>query len=661
MSICLNMIVKNEAHVIEETLENITNYINFAYWVICDTGSTDGTQATIRNKFDGLGIQGELFEHEWKDFAHNRTRALECAHGKSDYVFIFDADDKIHSNFILPKLTSDMYHFKFSSTDGFFSYQRPLLVNNTMNWKFVGVLHEYLTNADGISHSCEEIGGDYFVESGKTGDRSKNPNKYKDDAQVLTIAYENETDGRLKERYAFYCAQSYMDDMNFENALYWYKRTLDGGNWDQEKCYSCLMMGNIYNEINNIPNAMKYWTKTSEYDEERPEGIVKIMEFFYNLEAHTVVTSLYNSFKNKIKYIKKDKLFLDCGTFYKAEYFNSVSAYYAGDLPSGYGCIKLLVQNDLFVDLCFNNLQFYIECLKNDPDAHNVFFTKLDIALQKSTDPNQYMLDIWNLLWSTRPALPKSHISPPKCKQQITIMISFTTCKRYSLFQRTVNSIVNTWADISSISHWLCVDDNSSDGDRDQMSQSFPWISFYWKKPNEKGHRESMNIIWREMLLRRPTYWIHMEDDFEFFRKQNYVTDSIMHFQQLQNHNVKQILFNRCYAETIEDVAIKGYSVSEACVDCCIHEHDITIGTGCNYWPHYSLRPSICLVDAIVSLGNYDSDNQFFEMDYATKFTNKGYKSAYFNQITNVHIGRLTKDRFSESDNAYTLNGEMQF
>ena len=47
MKICLNMIVKNESHIIKETLINITNYLNIQYYVICDTGSTDNTKEII--------------------------------------------------------------------------------------------------------------------------------------------------------------------------------------------------------------------------------------------------------------------------------------------------------------------------------------------------------------------------------------------------------------------------------------------------------------------------------------------------------------------------------------------------------------------------------------------------------------------------------------
>ena len=44
-TICLNLIVKNESHVIRELFESVAQYID--YWVIVDTGSTDGTQELI--------------------------------------------------------------------------------------------------------------------------------------------------------------------------------------------------------------------------------------------------------------------------------------------------------------------------------------------------------------------------------------------------------------------------------------------------------------------------------------------------------------------------------------------------------------------------------------------------------------------------------------
>lgn len=46
-------------------------------WVICDTGSTDGTQDLLTSYFAAAGIPGHLANHTWKDFGHNRNLCLE--------------------------------------------------------------------------------------------------------------------------------------------------------------------------------------------------------------------------------------------------------------------------------------------------------------------------------------------------------------------------------------------------------------------------------------------------------------------------------------------------------------------------------------------------------------------------------------------------------
>lgn len=59
-TVCLNMIVKNESHIIEKTLTMLTNKIKFDYWVICDTGSTDATPSIILNFFKEKNIKGGI-------------------------------------------------------------------------------------------------------------------------------------------------------------------------------------------------------------------------------------------------------------------------------------------------------------------------------------------------------------------------------------------------------------------------------------------------------------------------------------------------------------------------------------------------------------------------------------------------------------------------
>ena len=222
-TISLNMIVKNESHIIEKTLQQLTDIFNFSYWVISDTGSTDGTQTIIKNFFLKKKIDGELLENEWKDFGFNRSLALQSVYNKSDYVLIFDADDSIHGNLIIPELKYDMYHLKIGKE---FVYKRPLLINNTLKWKFIGVLHEYLSCIDDFK-TQETIEGDYYIESGKSGSRSFDPEKYLKDAKILEKAYYEEKDDSIKDRYAFYCAQSYKDSNLNLQSIKWYKKVIN--------------------------------------------------------------------------------------------------------------------------------------------------------------------------------------------------------------------------------------------------------------------------------------------------------------------------------------------------------------------------------------------------------------------------------------------------
>jgi len=68
------------------------------------------------------------------------------------------------------------------------------------------------------------------------------------------------------------------------------------------------------------------------------------------------------------------------------------------------------------------------------------------------------------------------------------------------------------------------------------------------------------------------------------------------------------------------------------------------------------------LTETILKLGNYNTTETFFERVYADKYYDNGYKSAFCNEITSIHTGRLTSERFDSSKkNAYQLNSIEQF
>lgn len=723
-TICLNMIVKNESHIIIKTLTNLCSYVDFDAYYISDTGSTDNTMDLIRTFFKERGIPGHIEQVEWRDFGFNRTLALQMAFQKTDYLFIFDADDYIHGEFRLPEhLNQDAYQLKLGQT---FVYLRTLIVNNRKRWRFVGVLHEYIACVD-REDSSSVIQGEYYVESGRSGSRNKDPNKYIKDADVLERGFYTEGtvaggDRALAERYAFYCAQSWMDAgvAYIDKAIEWYLRVLSQNNWTQEKYYSALCLGDLYNKKGDKYNSFKYYSKTMEYDEERIEGIASVMEILRADGNHMMVNALYHKYKNYNKF-PQHKLFLAMDKYNDIiEYNNSISAFYISDKRSGYECCKTILRHNImafhFLSSTYSNLVFYRQFFEEDtfPEILRLFYSVdnyLSIVASKNDTYSNDDIETWNRLFEkVRDALVtpcelmkkmvndrghayEFHLSRPIHKlpyldknmpaqnpstiiihrnqdSRISprVIITFTTCKRFDLFQQTVNSILNMWTDVNMIGYWYCVDDNSSEEDRAKMCEAYPWMDYYMKTPEEKGHRSSMKIIWNKLNELRPEYWIHMEDDFLFHSPGSYINKAtqMMSEAQKSGHNVRQILYNRNYGETVRDYNIQGHKILRRLThDIALHQYkdggDFNYGN-CHYWPHYSFRPSLIDVSAILTLGNYDTPNQFFEMDYANKWMKHGFLSGFYNHITNRHIGRLTSERNDRTQpNAYELNNESQF
>ena len=365
-SICLNMIVKDEAHIILETFTNICKHVDFDYWIISDTGSTDGTQELIRNFFEERKIPGELFEDEWKDFSHNRNKAIEHSVGKSDYIFFFDADDLIHGDFKIPViLDKDYYQAKFGAN---FSYNRVIMVSNReLICRYVGVLHEFLdVYKPGSTGSVIE--GDYFFESRRLGNRSKNPNKYIDDANMLAAAYEKETSG-LRYRYAYYCAQSFCDSgVRKEEAIKWHKINIDIPSNAEYKYCSCINIGHLYKSLGDSEQSLLYYSKAYDHDNTRIEGITYIMDYYYSKGIHFMVNALWHKFKNYTRFTSDNKIFLDTSRYGVFEWYNIVSGYYVHDLESAYTSCKVSITNNQNHANILQNLNFYREQLKNDED-----------------------------------------------------------------------------------------------------------------------------------------------------------------------------------------------------------------------------------------------------------------------------------------------------
>ena len=281
-TLCLVMIVKDESHIIGETLLNITLNVKIDTFCIVDTGSSDNTIAIIREFFAVREVPGVVHERPWVDFALNRTQAIQLAHGTSDFALIFDADDSftgsVPAHLGLNAAKHSSYMLKFTCPGKASAYARFAIVDNRLPWIYKSVLHEYIESAltdKSLLKPPATIEGDYAIISGRSGNRSLDPLKYEKDAAVLAKALETETDLGLRMRYQFYLAQSYKDCHKDALSIEEYLKRVAMGGWEQEVYISLLYAGNmLYNEntVASRTKALQLWIKAKTVDPERLEA-----------------------------------------------------------------------------------------------------------------------------------------------------------------------------------------------------------------------------------------------------------------------------------------------------------------------------------------------------------------------------------------------------
>ena len=393
-TICLNMIVKNESHIIQDTLEMLCNKINFSYWVICDTGSTDSTQDIIIQFFKERNIPGELYNDEWKNFAHNRNLALNYAVNKSDLLFIFDADDEIHGDILMPdKVDFDGYYLNFGSKNGI-SYQRILLINNKLRWDYKSIVHEYICCLEPNS-KFTSLEGNYYIVSGRTGSRSQDPKKYLNDAKLLEEGYviaKNNNDA-IYLRYGFYTAQSYHDYGDYKKAIEWYKVTLSNPNWQQEKYIACLKLFELYSLLNEKEAGFYYLVESFKYDKDRCECLLHLIRYYCNNDQNDMAYLYYSNFSKfyetdylNEKNISNNRLFIECDKFdfYLPYYMILVADKVKETYPQAKKTIykmyeiifikKTKIFEDFFIGNLLYNLQYFIDlCISFNPNFIDLF------------------------------------------------------------------------------------------------------------------------------------------------------------------------------------------------------------------------------------------------------------------------------------------------
>lgn len=611
--VCLVMIVRDEAHVIERCLASVRPLIT--RWCIVDTGSSDDTPAVIESALADL--PGALHHRPWVDFGHNRSEALALAAGQGDYLLLIDADEtlEIAADFRWPQ-DADVQAWLIRQRIGNdeFEYDLPKLLRADHPWHFDGVVHEYLDSRQPFRRAA--LPG--LVQVGHYDSaRNLGGHKFTEDIELLERALAEQPD---HARHRFYLAQSLRDANRLPEALEAYRRRAELGGWEEEVFYSLWQVARLLERTGaEVPAIVDAYLGAWQFRPGRIEPLVDLARVHRMLGRHHIARLFAERAASTPR--PADILFVDAAAYNWRAADEFALALHATGEPQ-----------------------------------------RAEAQWQRLLDAGMVPAgDIERIRRNARACRPAPDTAAATGTDAARIALTITTCKRFELFERTVESFLRCCRDHARIDEWICVDDNSSTEDRARMKARFPFFTWVWKDENARGHAHSMNLITDLVRTGGFDYVLHLEDDWEFFETRDWIGDALDVLAQ--EADCGQVLLNRNYAELPEDRDILGGVVraTPSGTGYRLHVHEpgpVAHGRTAAWWPHYSLRPSLTRAKVFQRLGRYDPASDHFELDYARRYHQAGLRSAFLDTIGLKHIGKLTNE---SGDNAYSLNEQGQF
>lgn len=475
-AICLNMIVRNEAHVVTETLDAVAPYISS--WVIVDTGSNDGTQDVIRNHMTRLGIAGDLHERPWRDFGHNRSEALNLAQGRGDYIWVVDADDVVVGAPDFAELTAEIYMLRVKTKEAI--VWKPQLFRDGLPIRYKGLVHESLE----CDRECDvaRLEGDYHIEYRHLGARSQDPQTFARDRDLLLAQVKEAPEDAQS---VIHLAQSYFYLRDYENARKWYARRIELGGNEEEVFHCKYRIGEcIAQGGGSWPDVQDAFLTAWEYRPTRAEALYVIAAQYRSTERY-LLGYQFAKLAAEIPFPEGDTLLTqaDIHAFRAAEE-QAVCASMLGRQAEAFGIFRRILarpdvpdservrvarNRDVCVPVIINEACAYpeelVQRLAHDPRTGDI---TLSLIIGPDRDPAIY----------------------------------------------TLNSFLNCCTDISRIERFLAVDAGLSVGDRATLEAMYPFLEF---SPAEGSGVHLAEI--RSQVDGR--LWLHLGRGWTFFAPEN--------------------------------------------------------------------------------------------------------------------------------------------
>ena len=399
VTLCLNMIVKNEANIITRLFDSVISIIDC--YCICDTGSSDDTINTIKEYFKKKNIPGKIIQEPFVHFSHNRNLAMKECNEMADYLLLLDADMILQLNNFDKQFLINYNHFHiFQGNDNFY-YKNIRIIKNDkkFNYNYIGSTHEYISHNDDCIYTTIDK-NIFFIKD--IGDGGCKYNKFQRDIQLLTNAIQVEPNNT---RNYFYLANSYYDIQNYDEAINYYKKRIDLKEWKQEVWYSYYKIGLSYMNLNNFSSALFYFLEAYDYFPDRIENIYEIVKYYRNNSKHKLAYHFYKLAESKLNLKKDDWLFLHNDVYSHKLYFEYIIISYYNNIKNiNNEFIKLFnsstdknINNNVLSNLKFYDIKLIpirIINFDNLISFNDINFYSSSSCLIKKFNSDNYLLNI---------------------------------------------------------------------------------------------------------------------------------------------------------------------------------------------------------------------------------------------------------------------------
>jgi glycosyltransferase involved in cell wall biosynthesis len=356
-TISLVMIVKNEELVLERAVKSVESIID--EFIICDTGSTDGTRDIIKK-------YGDLIEFEFEDYVVSKNKALSYA--TSDYVLFMDADEYVLSGLDkLKQYAEEGLEYVTASIvereDGSMTYDRIRMWKNSGKWKFEGPgVHEYISGCFENSNKRDpniRVKHDHSHRVGKEDDAN---NRFRNYVDILKRAIDKNSNDK---RAWFYLGRTYKDLKKHALAVDAYETYLDipNNHFVDEIWQAHFDIASCYKHMGEYSRAIEYCKRAMKADPRRAEAFDLMGQIYFSIQDWNSAIEWYE------KCVKMDvpndvTLFLDKSKYYELPADNLALCYYFINRPDKAERVTKELMGDSVNRRLANNLWWYRKSFK---------------------------------------------------------------------------------------------------------------------------------------------------------------------------------------------------------------------------------------------------------------------------------------------------------